>query len=209
VSGDGPLTSAQILEAAEEALRRFGPGKATVVDVARALGVSHGSVYRHFPSKAALRNAVTAQWLARIAGPLDVVADTETPAPERLHRWLRALIDAKRSRAAEDPELFKTYMILVGESGAAVAAHVEELAAQLAKIVADGVARGEVVSEDPAVTGRAIFDATGRFHNPAHQAEWDDPRIDEQFEAVWTLLLRGLTKGLKKQAKTRAATRST
>jgi AcrR family transcriptional regulator len=42
---DSPLTYEQILEAAEDVLRRFGPGKATVVDVARALGVSHGSVY--------------------------------------------------------------------------------------------------------------------------------------------------------------------
>ena len=134
---DGPLTPEQILAAAEDALRRFGPAKATVVDVARALGVSHGSVYRHFPSKSALRGAVTAEWLARIAGPLDVVADTETPAPERLHTWLRALIDAKRSRAAEDPELFETYMILVEESSAAVQEHVEHLAASLTKIVAD------------------------------------------------------------------------
>jgi AcrR family transcriptional regulator len=55
---DGPLTAEQILEASEDVLRRFGPAKATVVDVARELGVSHGSVYRHFPSKAALRDAV-------------------------------------------------------------------------------------------------------------------------------------------------------
>jgi AcrR family transcriptional regulator len=197
----GPLTPERILAAAEDVLRRFGPGKATVVDVARALGVSHGSVYRHFPSKAALRNAVTARWLARIAGPLDVVADTDAPAPERIHRWLRTLIDAKRSRAAEDPELFKTYMILVQESGDAVAAHVEELSAQLARMVADGVAAGQIAAADPAVAGRAIFDATGRFHNPAHQAEWADPRIDEQFDAVWTLVQRGLTKGTKKKAK--------
>src|ERR1700754_462872 len=98
------LTPERILEAAEDVLRRYGPVKATVVDVARALGVSHGSVYRHFPSKAALRDAATARWLARIAGPLDAVAGTATPAPERLHRWLRALIDANRSRAAQDPE---------------------------------------------------------------------------------------------------------
>src|SRR3954447_18497158 len=108
--GGGPLTREQILVAAEEALRRYGPGKATVVDVARALGVSHGSVYRHFPSKAALRGAVTAAWLERISGSLEVVADTETPAPERLHRWLRALVGDKRAKAAEDPELFETYI---------------------------------------------------------------------------------------------------
>jgi AcrR family transcriptional regulator len=201
VTPAGPLTSEQIVAAAEDALRRFGPAKATVVDVARALGVSHGSVYRHFPSKSALRGAVTAEWLARIAGPLDVVADTTTPAPERLHTWLRALIDAKRSRAAEDPELFETYMILVEESSAAVQEHVEHLAASLTKIVADGVTRGELVADEPAVTGRAILDATARFHNPTHRQEWSDPQIDEQFEAVWSLLLRGLTKGLKRHAK--------
>jgi AcrR family transcriptional regulator len=199
------LTSDQILEAAEDALRRFGPDKATVVDVARALGVSHGSVYRHFASKAALRDAVTARWLARIASPLDAVAAAETPAPERLHRWLRELIETKRARAVEDPELLATSMVLVAESGGALAAHGDVLAAQLSRIVADGVARGELVSADPAVSGRAILDATVRFHDPAHRAEWADPEIDARFEAVWALLLRGLTKGLKKQQKAAAA----
>ena len=61
------LTQERILETAEDVLRRFGPAKATVVDVARALDVSHGSVYRHFLSKAALRDAVAERWLARIS----------------------------------------------------------------------------------------------------------------------------------------------
>jgi len=64
------LTPERILETAEDVLRRFGPAKATVVDVARALDVSHGSVYRHFASKAALRDAVAERWLARISDPL-------------------------------------------------------------------------------------------------------------------------------------------
>jgi AcrR family transcriptional regulator len=208
VTTDGPLTSERILAAAEDVLRRFGPAKATVVDVARVLGVSHGSVYRHFPSKAALRDAVTAQWLERIADPLDAVADADTPATDRLHAWLRGLIDAKRSRATEDPELFATYMALVDESADAVAQHVDHLAAQLSRIVADGVARGELSADDPAVTGRAILDATGIFHNPAHVTEWADPQIDAHFEAVWALLLRGLTKGIKKKAKAAAAAKA-
>jgi hypothetical protein len=40
---DGPLTRDRILATAEEVIRRFGPAKATVVDVARALGVSHAA----------------------------------------------------------------------------------------------------------------------------------------------------------------------
>ena len=73
----GPHAPSAILEAAEDVLRRYGPAKATVVDVARALGVSHGSVYRHFPSKAALRDAVTERWLDRLSGPLEKVVDRQ------------------------------------------------------------------------------------------------------------------------------------
>jgi AcrR family transcriptional regulator len=186
------LTSERVLEAAEDVLRRYGPAKATVVDVARALGVSHGSVYRHFPSKAALRDAVTERWLARVSQPLAEVAASDDPAPERLRRWLDLLSATKRSKALDDPEMFATYMELVAGAREVVAAHVDELAAQLGRIVADGVERGEFESADPAAAGRAVLDATARFHNPAHASEWADPGIDEAFERVWVLLLDGL-----------------
>ena len=45
-----------------------------MLDVSRSLGVSHGSVYRHFPSKTALRDAVAERWLARVSAPLAMVA---------------------------------------------------------------------------------------------------------------------------------------
>jgi AcrR family transcriptional regulator len=90
------LTRERILEAAEDALRRYGPAKANVVDVARALGVSHGTVYRHFESKAALRDAVTDRWLARIGTPLEKIAAEDGPAADRLRRWLVKLSQAKR-----------------------------------------------------------------------------------------------------------------
>ena len=74
------LTPERILEATEDVLRRFGLAKATVVDVARALDVSHGSVYRHFPSKASLRDAVAKRWLDRVSTPLETIAEAPGPA---------------------------------------------------------------------------------------------------------------------------------
>ena len=68
------LTPERILEVTEDVLRRYGLAKATVVDVARALDVSHGSVYRHFPSKASLRDAVAKRWLDRVSKPLEKIA---------------------------------------------------------------------------------------------------------------------------------------
>jgi AcrR family transcriptional regulator len=186
------LTPDQILEAAEEVHRRFGPTKATVVDVARVLGVSHGSVYRHFPSKAALRDAVTERWLARVSEPLADVAAEDSPAPERLRRWLDLLITSKQRRALDDPELFATYMELVAETREVVRAHVDTLVGQLTRIIADGVAQGAFTVADPAAAGRAVFDATSRFHNPAHAPEWAAPGLEAAFEGVWSLVLGGL-----------------
>jgi AcrR family transcriptional regulator len=189
---DTVLTSERVLDTAEDVLRRFGPAKTTVVDVARTLGVSHGSVYRHFPSKAALRDAVAERWLARISEPLEAVAREDGPALDRLRRWLELLIASKRSRALEDPELFATYVQLVAESRDVIVAHVRTLTGQLAAIIALGVQRGEFADVDPALAGRAVFDATARFHNPAHAAEWSDPGIDAAFEGVWSLVVAGL-----------------
>src|ERR1700721_1711334 len=104
------LTPERILEVTEDVLRRFGLAKATVVDVARALDVSHGSVYRHFPRKASLREAVAKRWLDRASAPLEKIAEASGPAPERLERWLRALFAAKQKRFNEDPEMFATYL---------------------------------------------------------------------------------------------------
>ena len=198
------LTAERILEAAEEVLRRYGPAKANVVDVARALGVSHGSVYRHFPSKAALRDAVTARWLESISTPLAAIASDEGPAPERLQRWLDGLVDAKRRKALEDPELFATYIELTAEAREVVAAHVDALVGQLARIVEDGVADGVFAADDPWAAARAAFDATSRFHNPAHAAEWSDPQIDDAFEGVRSLVVRGLAVPARSPARRRA-----
>jgi AcrR family transcriptional regulator len=186
------LTPERVLDAAEEVLRRYGPAKATVVDVARALGVSHGSVYRHFASKAELRDAVAERWLRRVSQPLTEVADGDGPAPERLRAWLELLVATKRSKVLDDPELFATYHQLAAGARDVVAAHVDELARQLGRIIADGVDRGEFETDDPAAAGRAVLDATARFHNPANAAEWSDPGIDEALERVWILLLDGL-----------------
>jgi AcrR family transcriptional regulator len=190
---EGPLTAERILEASEDVLRRFGPAKATVVDVARELEVSHGSVYRHFPSKAALRDAVAQRWLAGVSEPLAQIAHEDAPAPERLRRWLDLLVESKQSRARDDPELFATYVQIAGESREVITEHVNALVAQLARIIGDGVEQGVFAASDASATGRAVFDATALFHNPANAASWSDPGIATDYERVVSLVLAGLS----------------
>lgn len=186
------LTGEAILVATEEVLRRYGPAKATVVDVAKALGVSHGSVYRHFPTKVALREAVTRRWLDAVHEHLEPVSDQNTDAAEKLKGWLQALFDRKRRSHTEEPELFATFTVLVKESSTILGYHIEHMVEQVARIIRAGVETHEFVTDDVDATARAVWDATEKFHHPAHAEEWGNPHIQAAFDAVVSLVVAGL-----------------
>lgn len=188
----GPLTRDQILAAAEDVVRRFGPSKATVVDVARALGVSHAAVYRHVATKAELRELVVSRWVEATMSPLRAIVASTGPAPKRLRKLFDALIAIKRRRAADDPELFSAFRTLASETRSVASSHVDELVSLTATVIRSGVNDGTFRKVDPATAGRAVLFATVRFHHPAHAGEWKDPGADAAFESVWKLLMSGL-----------------
>jgi AcrR family transcriptional regulator len=188
-----PLDAETIVSATEEVLRRHGPEKATVLDVARRLGVSHGSVYRHFASKTALREAVIRRWLDRVRAELaTAVQDAGLTPPDRLRRLLTSMFAAKWAKAREDPELFATFRVLATEHSSVSSAHVAFLLDQIRTIVADGMASGDFAAGDPDGIARAILNATSRFHDPMHAAEWRSPEVDAECGAVVSLILDGI-----------------
>ena len=88
--------------------------------------------------------------------------------------------------------MFATYLTLAREACEVVKAHKERLADQVAHILADGVKQGVFHVTDVKAASRAVFDATIRFHHPAHSEEWSDPALASRIDAVLALLLRGL-----------------
>ncbi len=188
----------RILDAAEVVLRRHGPGKTNVVDVARELGQTHASVYRYFASKADLLDALVERWLARVSEPLELIARGEGPAGDRLRRWLMALFRAKVRKVTADPELFSTYQAIAAESPRAVARHLAMMDEHVESIIADGVAAGEFPpGTDPRRAARAILSGALRFHHPAllAPAPAPGPPGDQEAEDVFALLINGLRSG--------------
>lgn len=190
---DQPLTREAILDGAEQALRRYGPDKTSVIDVARALKVSHGTLYRHFASKASLREAVTERWLRRISDPLAAIADGhQGSAADLLRLWLATLIGSKRKCATDDPEMFAMYAAVTLESVDMIKAHVNFLIAQIGGIIEEGIRTGEFKAGQSEAIAGAVFMATMRFHHPAHAHEWAAPTIDAEWDSVWELILTGI-----------------
>ncbi len=189
--------SHRILDSAEGILRRHGIEKTNVVDVARALGMSHGNIYRHFPSKKALVDAVAVRWLNRLMDPLAAIAaDHARPASERLAAWFDALRNAKRAKVRDDPELFRVYHRVVETMREAVGEHIAALLDQLKEIIADGVAAGEFSGKlDPKTAARSFLYATVAFHHPALVILEPLP-TEAEARAVLDLLLAGMRAGM-------------
>lgn len=199
---DKSLTADRILDAAEDCLRRFGPQKATVVDVARALSVSHGAIYRHYASKEALREAVVHRWLEREGARLRAIAQGDGPAPARLTRWLEHKIATAREKVQNEAELQATYCELMQDVNVRqlIGQYLATLCDQLASIVADGVRQGHFDTDDPVRAARAVFSATAAFHHPLLVRTWCDTGaacphpnpLQAEFPEVLQLLLAGL-----------------
>lgn len=193
-AGDA-ASRAAILNAAERQLRRYGPEKVTVLDIAREGGMSHPNLYRFFASKGEILEAVVARWLEGVERPLAAIAAEKGAAAERLRRFILEHHRLKACRVADDAELFRCYGSMIGLAGKqAVAAHLANVAGLLAGIVSDGIAQREFAATlDPAETAATLREATISFHNPALlpavlQAGDAEGRLDR----LVSLLLAGL-----------------
>ena len=88
------------------AIRLFvekGVAETSVRDIARAVDVSEGALYRHFDSKDALVWAVFERHYVGLAGRLADLAEAETTAQRQLAAMIRGFCQAHD----EDPTLFR------------------------------------------------------------------------------------------------------
>lgn len=186
--------AARILDTAEVLLRRHGVGKLNVIDIARAMGMSHGNVYRHFPSKAELRAAVVHRWLHRVSDQTAAIAHKEAPADQRLVEWLRTLAAIKQRKVTEDTELLNAAVEVVRDRPEVQDEHAALLTAQVVAILAAGLADQTLPGAgDPSSTATAILNATARYHHPvmvANGGPLDDQR--RGLEGVIALIMAGV-----------------
>ncbi len=189
------LTTEQILNSAEDVLRRYGPKKTTVVDIARDLNVSHGTVYRHFKSKSDLHAAITKRWLERVTAPLADIANSELVPAVRLRKWFETLMDIKVKKAIDDPEMFASYSILAqGLPEQVVYEHLEVLIEQIEHILVEGKQSEVFAVDDCAQMAQTLFFATTRYHHPLHVKEWGSATIKEEFNHLFALIEKAIHK---------------
>ncbi|WP_138442006.1 TetR/AcrR family transcriptional regulator [Sinomonas susongensis] len=79
----------RIVEVARGLFRAKGYDAVSMDEVAKAAEVGTGTLYRHFPTKEELYDAVLEAWADRVNGAVDRALSLDAPARERLLAWLR------------------------------------------------------------------------------------------------------------------------
>jgi AcrR family transcriptional regulator len=167
-SSDDPNFRTQILDAARAQVRRFGEAKTNVVDIAKALGTSHTTIYRHFRSKAEIFDAVIEEAMRDEEEVARCFVQTDKAAAQRLEGMVLALHARKRERFAGDPEVYQLYRRVVDERPDIIAAYARAMTALAGEIIADGVRRREFKVDDVAAAAGVLRDAVTVFLHPAH-----------------------------------------
>jgi len=156
----------KILEIASEHLRRFGPRRTTIVGIAEATGMSHANIYRYFPSKEALFEAVTALWLKPLEEQLRVIVQGQDPAYDKLERALTALQRVYREKRDADPILFHLLCGAIESGGGIARKHRNRVQSEIQAIVEEGIASGAFRIQDRRRAMALVFDLAHRFIQP-------------------------------------------
>lgn len=161
---------AQILDTARAQVRRHGEAKTNVVDIARALGTSHTTIYRHFRSKADIFDALVVEAMRDEEEMASRFVEAEGPFAERLEGMVLALHARKRERFTADAEVYGLYRRIVEERPEIIAAYSRAMTALIARILADAKKRGEIRVDDIEAAAGVVRDAVTVFVHPAHVA---------------------------------------
>jgi AcrR family transcriptional regulator len=193
-----PSADVRLLTIAAQQLRAHGAKAVTVVGVAELAGMTHANVYRYFPSKAALIDAIAARWLKSLEAEIAEIADAPDPADDKLERLLQAVARAQRDLLAENRHLFDVYCDATETNRALVRKHRARLRHLIERVVDEGIATGKFDPRDRERALAFIGDAAYRFINPIAvrlDAEIPSDIVDQRLAATIRVIERALANG--------------
>ena len=167
---DAQRNYAKLLNAASEAFLESGGDDVSLEEIARRAGVGIGTLYRHFPTRRALLEAVYLDQVEALRARADELLDSASPG-DALAAWLHTLVSfssTKRTLTAamvatldKDSELMSTCSKLIRDAGDSLIARCQQA----------GVVRADVNSTDVVRLVHGISMVTERTPNEPGQAD--------------------------------------
>jgi AcrR family transcriptional regulator len=130
-----------------------GVAETTVRDIARAVDISEGALYRHFDSKEQLVWQLFERHYLAFAQRLESLAGTEATARGKVAAMIRGFCHAHD----ENPELFR-FLLFVQHGQLGRLAHATTTPVDVVRAIVDGgIASGELPGQDPELATSFVF----------------------------------------------------
>jgi AcrR family transcriptional regulator len=153
----------RILEVAKDAFTRFG-ANASLDDIAKESGVGPGTLYRHFPTREELLQAVYRSELEKLAGAEQKFAQTMPPI-EALRAWLLLFVDGIEAKQLIAPAV----NTLVGDPKKVFEASYAQVHEAIRSLVKRAIKSGDIRNDlDPMDLLRALVGVA----NVASMPDW-------------------------------------
>ena len=188
-------TRARIMEAAETLFRRLGYAKTAVADIASELDMSPANIYRFFPSKTAIVQAMCQRCLLELEEKVWAIARSRGPAAQRLERLQLEIFAYHKENLLEEEKVSDIVQVAMEESWAAIMAHKEVIRTALELILRDGIDAGEFEPVDPRETSMLLMRAYVGYCHPVMIEQGLQEGLDLESEArtLVRFLLRAIT----------------
>lgn len=184
--------TAAILDSAREIFRQKGFHDASVTDIAGAIGVVEGTIYRYFPTKRDLLIAVVSDWYERILADYDRQLKAFTTARDQL----RFMVWRHLELIHRDPDMCR---LVFGElragadyRGTAVFDLNRAYTRRTLEIVKAAIARGEFRAEVSLSIVRDLLFGCVEHHSFAYLRGEGDFSPDVAADAIVDIVYRGL-----------------
>jgi AcrR family transcriptional regulator len=185
-------TRLRIMEVAEEHFRRIGYAKTAVADIATALGMSPANVYRYFPSKSAIKDAICHRLLDQEHAMIEEIIASPEPAATRLERIILGINSYNRAQFVKEKRLHDMVEVAMAENWEAMQAHCEKIKGYYSTVIAHGIASGEFAALDPATAGETVFTLCTGLCHPTIIAQNNGETAEDDARRAVALILRSL-----------------
>ncbi len=149
-------TRLAIITTAERLFREMGYQKTAVADIARELRMSPANIYRFFPSKAAINEAIAERLLGGLSEQAWGIARGRGPADARIRQFFSMLQEQTIALFFKEKRMHDMVGAAMAENWEAIDRFIGDIDTALRHIVMDGQAAG--------LFDRALdADATGRL----------------------------------------------
>jgi AcrR family transcriptional regulator len=186
----------KILEAAEKRFLHYGYAKTTMAEIASDCSMSPGNLYRYFPGKLDIAEAIcTEAGEYAVARLREVMRRPSRTAKERLRDFLFADMKLTFDQLEYDKQVFEMARVVASERPQFANRILALNRALLSEILAAGNASSEFFIEDVIFTAEMLQSATIKFRYPQLHSKLPYEKLERELDGVLNLLLNGLDDG--------------